>query len=742
MSESWLELVRNKVMQSCTKFMADPKAVIGLLDEDNMQVWVRAFTHFSHHPDDCYENAEYIGDRICEWAFKAYVMRRFPNQTVLVYTYLTNVYMDRLFQSKVARQMGLDVLMRGTFPNGLTPFSVCGDVFESFMGALFLTGGVFKFNLCYKFISWVMDGELVDLTKALEGPSITLIDQMFTRMQINTPKVSREVDPTSKMVKLTMSLNKQQLHALSEHGIIIPNHIIASSQKRYHKPAEKSLYIEAYEMFKSCGFTHHWTKKWKSDCELDTPQLRPWKQSVQDYVQHNNYMYIYRVPTQICADEPYNMIRVFAVKNDELNSTIQVFSTWAQVDKKLSGLYVYAKMFPAVSTDESRELIEDVDATPPESEPHGPVFVSNLAWERSVQSTLCAVIKTFTDNNILCKTLTNAEAMASWKVAFTDETCAGRVNNHALVHLGHKVLIASLSFNQLKIFPDESPGVYTNLTNFVIEDARLAKLSRHLKLNQVLRCGNPSANMNQYFMRSVLESFVGCLSQVGGHLGPALCFKFVSTHFPMSVYSPICVAKIGSPESYIDLIFKTLDVQKPLVEELALCTRKPEDDPPSKKLRLFGNKVALSVKMHPLAIKGLAKYGLTVKVKAGLVLSSVEGVVSKKLMVSLHRQAIVALNSSGVTVNTAKYIKYLKNLSRLPMSKYARQIGHFTKEHNIRMICLHMIDKVNTRSQKYTALLGILNTSKRIILAQTWCSTSVDNRTVMEKLVKQMLCIN
>lgn len=74
----------------CAKFVDDREYASQLFRKDKMSVWAKAFTHISHNIENSYEVLEHVGDRVCDWTFKAYILQRFPDQTLIVYTYLIN----------------------------------------------------------------------------------------------------------------------------------------------------------------------------------------------------------------------------------------------------------------------------------------------------------------------------------------------------------------------------------------------------------------------------------------------------------------------------------------------------------------------------------------------------------------------------------------------------------------------------------------------------------------------------
>lgn len=413
--------------------------------------------------------------------------------------------------------------MRGTFPDGVVPFTVCVDIFESFVGALFVIGGSVGFLLAYKFISYIMGNITINIKKAQQGPGVTLIDQMFSRLQIPTPKVLETSTPKS--VTLTMTLTEGQQKALKDLGFNMPKKICTCT-RQFQKHAQKDLYDKAVIELEKMGLDHHYTKERKSNRELSEDSLSLWRDRVSRYIAENGLRYIYKVQVQFTGDDPFYLIRILAVKNGRDAKVNQVFAKWTTVTKPYSTLYAYSMMFPEITTRESIDLQGKVnksfDSLPrvqgTTADPNG------SQWIRDLRSHITTVLKTFLAEKV-AKTLVTRERMKLWKRAFTDESFTSTSNNTQIVQLGQNVLKAVLSHHMYYYYPRGDPGLFSNITTYILEEQRLATISERLGLNLHIRCIPSLMRGHTYIMRTALQGFLGTLSQMG-MTGPALCIKF------------------------------------------------------------------------------------------------------------------------------------------------------------------------------------------------------------------------
>lgn len=110
----------------------------------------------------------------------------------------------------------------------------------------------------------------------------------------------------------------------------------------------------------------------------------------------------------------------------------------------------------------------------------------------------------------------------------------------------------------------------------------------------------------------------------------------------------------------------------------------------------------------------------------------VQGRPSKRLTMSLYRERLMELKrNSGITLNTARYIRYIKNLSWEPMSLYRKEVEKFNRERGILWWQVRSIDKVSTAALKYVPLLGHLEGNKKMIISKAWIPSDKDTMEVM-----------
>ena len=78
----WLASLTKQLRGICHQFVDDKDQVKMLFSRDKLCLWVTAFTQISSDVNNSYETLEHLGDRVCDWAFKAYVIHRYPNKHV------------------------------------------------------------------------------------------------------------------------------------------------------------------------------------------------------------------------------------------------------------------------------------------------------------------------------------------------------------------------------------------------------------------------------------------------------------------------------------------------------------------------------------------------------------------------------------------------------------------------------------------------------------------------------------
>lgn len=103
----------------------------------------KAFTHRTLDETSSYERLEFLGDSVASCVLTSYIFRRYANEDEAFLTRLRSKLISGKVYADVSKQIGLTTWLRvapGDDHLTIKP-SVQEDVFESFVGAMFLTYG-------------------------------------------------------------------------------------------------------------------------------------------------------------------------------------------------------------------------------------------------------------------------------------------------------------------------------------------------------------------------------------------------------------------------------------------------------------------------------------------------------------------------------------------------------------------------------------------------------------------------
>lgn len=120
-----------------------PASVDVQVHDTYLEYFEVAFTHTSAEQTYSYERTEFLGDSICNAILAAYIYRRFPGENEAFLTRLRSYLISGKVYAEVSRQIGLPGWLRlGERHEHLrSRAAVQEDVFESFVGAMFLALG-------------------------------------------------------------------------------------------------------------------------------------------------------------------------------------------------------------------------------------------------------------------------------------------------------------------------------------------------------------------------------------------------------------------------------------------------------------------------------------------------------------------------------------------------------------------------------------------------------------------------
>ena len=115
-----------------------------------------------------YERLEYLGDRVVKIIVSFYLFKRFPNDDEGFMTRLQTKIEDKKNLSKMSKEIGLGkyfiISKQIEMLNGRSLEKIHEDVFEAFMGALFLSNG---FEPCLLLILNLLESNLIDYSDKL-----------------------------------------------------------------------------------------------------------------------------------------------------------------------------------------------------------------------------------------------------------------------------------------------------------------------------------------------------------------------------------------------------------------------------------------------------------------------------------------------------------------------------------------------------------------------------------------------
>ncbi|HHX80063.1 MAG TPA: ribonuclease III [Acholeplasmataceae bacterium] len=119
------------------------------IEVNDISLYVTAFTHQSYaneHKVQSNERLEYLGDAILDFLVAEYLFKKFPEYPEGKLTRIRAKYVCASANSNYALQIGLDeclLLGKGEEEQGgKTKPSLLGDLFEAFLGAIYLDSGL------------------------------------------------------------------------------------------------------------------------------------------------------------------------------------------------------------------------------------------------------------------------------------------------------------------------------------------------------------------------------------------------------------------------------------------------------------------------------------------------------------------------------------------------------------------------------------------------------------------------
>lgn len=281
-SDEWMVEFQKYIRYVLMKFLDEDKANILINGEGMMNTWVRAFTHKSYNPDNSYnyEALEFIGDAVCDYAFKMLILERF-NEDIKAgeLTNLKNLYMSEEWQpfpSKNTFGFRNWVLIS---QNVSLIKKIDEDVFESFIGALHKNGNTYRKGwgplLGQLFINFLGQKIVFDPEVAIAGNISQTVNQSLNTLigmgNYEPPGKTATKDPETNKWYFKFQIKEKGIENFKKnYNIEIPsNGILAVESGPDKKSTEKKLYVKVYNYLESKGLDLEYVVKLRSENEIN-----------------------------------------------------------------------------------------------------------------------------------------------------------------------------------------------------------------------------------------------------------------------------------------------------------------------------------------------------------------------------------------------------------------------------------------------------------------------------------------
>lgn len=243
------------------------------LTQDAMNLWTQAMATRLFDPRFNYESLETLGDSALGLGLVEYLTKRYPNITPEQITNLKAKYVSKDTLRDISKRLyGFDnwvLLLPPIVKNGEFYYdnsiniseyvSILEDVFEAFLGAMFLIGDKFGYPLVKQFVEKTYDRYGIDMKEA-KGPVKTRLQQMieaFTKDKIRETYIKNKTDNT-----ITLELPESLIQTLGAMGIRLKP-VIAKSNGQTKGNAERAAYEQGFAYVASQGFTEDFVNNYK-----------------------------------------------------------------------------------------------------------------------------------------------------------------------------------------------------------------------------------------------------------------------------------------------------------------------------------------------------------------------------------------------------------------------------------------------------------------------------------------------
>lgn len=293
--EQWLKGFQRYVFDTLGNIIKDAERRKKYVTESAMQTWVTAVTHESINPVSNYEDLEARGDFMLKSAFPNYLFNRFKNIDKDTITKTNSKYMSGQFQETLTQKMKLDAWIRS---EKITT-QVLGDVFEAFVGALFLVvsdvdGKGCGYVCCENLVIWLFNDINIDLTAV--GDAKTFVQQTLSRLGLE--KKPREVEDIHNE-SYHLEISETAIKFFADRNIYLPK-VIGVGRGKTKKAAIVMAYETAMNRMEKAGITPEWISRERLQYEFSDPSFQPYLVKAQENLKKLGFDQMYfRIPQNV-----------------------------------------------------------------------------------------------------------------------------------------------------------------------------------------------------------------------------------------------------------------------------------------------------------------------------------------------------------------------------------------------------------------------------------------------------------
>lgn len=243
-----------------------------LTDETSMKVWIKAFTHESYNPNfgENYEELELLGDSVIRTIFLEYIMEAFPDADRSMMSEFASYYLKGYTLHQLSVKLGLHPYINTRIE---TAIKLDEDVFESFIGALFILGNQritygSGFVLCATLLRKLFNDMDFDIETVKQGDPHGRLINYITMIGMRPDDIIEQWIPRDN--RIIISASPSLMKRLNLMNPILVDKFVGNKGKRDSKV---EAYGEILKALSNKGLTEDWFRSEQLKIELSDPVI-------------------------------------------------------------------------------------------------------------------------------------------------------------------------------------------------------------------------------------------------------------------------------------------------------------------------------------------------------------------------------------------------------------------------------------------------------------------------------------